>query len=298
MRSPSVALRAPLSAAALIFAFSLPAAAGSSPAGVWLDHTGRGAVEIKPCGAALCGHVVWVKSTSDSKGCGRQIIGDARASGGNGAHEGWIYSPEDKKRFNVELTPMRDGRLRVVGYKGIKLFSRTMMWTRADANLTRCGTENATAPAQPPALAKAAPVAPPAAPPPVATAASSAPPEQAEVKVQTQELPSATGGTTPASEAADSVRKQPALDGVEQPEGRAPEAKQAVPAPQPQSAGSASAEDDVSGSESAGTGSGKIDLGKIDLDQLGLDKVLTRTAGGNCKLDLPWVKVEFGCARQ
>lgn len=133
-------------AGALVLAASLfPAAASAAPdaTGVWFNDTGRGAIEIKPCGGGLCGHVVWVKDGSDSKGCGRQIIGDAQPVKAGLWDNGWIYSPEKKKRYDVELKPLDDDRLRVTGYAGSKFFSKTMIWKRAPADLVRCGTETA-----------------------------------------------------------------------------------------------------------------------------------------------------------
>ncbi|MFZ8528581.1 hypothetical protein ACO1NJ_14760, partial [Staphylococcus aureus] len=44
--------------------------------GVWIDHTGRGAVEIIDCGGRLCGSVVWLRDTKNVKACGVQIIGN------------------------------------------------------------------------------------------------------------------------------------------------------------------------------------------------------------------------------
>lgn len=118
---------------------STAAFAASSPTGVWIDHTGRGGVEIKDCGNGnLCGHVVWIKDTGDAKGCGLQILGDVKSVGSNQWDKGWIYSPEKKQKFSVELTPLDDNRLRVKGYKGIKLLSKTMIWHRASGNLQRC----------------------------------------------------------------------------------------------------------------------------------------------------------------
>ena len=119
------------------------ALAASEPTGVWFNDTGRGAIEIKPCGSALCGHVVWVKDGSDAKGCGRQIIGDAAPVRGGTWDNGWIYSPERKQRYDVELKPLDDKRLRVVGYAGSKLFSKTMIWTRAPDDLARCDATTA-----------------------------------------------------------------------------------------------------------------------------------------------------------
>ncbi|MFN0219878.1 MAG: DUF2147 domain-containing protein, partial [Hyphomicrobium sp.] len=102
------------------------ALAGADPTGVWLNDTGRGAIEIKPCGDKLCGHVVWVKDETDAKkGCGRQIIGDAKSVGGGRWDNGWIYSPEKKRNYDVELKPMDDGNLRVTGYAGVKFLSKT-----------------------------------------------------------------------------------------------------------------------------------------------------------------------------
>lgn len=114
-----------------------PASAAPSPQGIWLNDTGRGAVEIKQCGGALCGHVVWLRDASDAKGCGKQIIGEAADAGGGRYDGGWIYSPEKRQRYNVELTAMNDGRLKVVGYAGLRFLSKTMIWTKAPLRFFR-----------------------------------------------------------------------------------------------------------------------------------------------------------------
>jgi uncharacterized protein (DUF2147 family) len=126
--------------------FATTAEAADSPLGVWIDHTGRGAVEVKDCGdGALCGRVVWLQNAADSKGCGLQILGDVAPVGGGQWDNGWIYSPEKKQKFNVEVTPLDGKRLRIKGYKGIKLFSKTMIWHRAPADLKRCDRSTTTA---------------------------------------------------------------------------------------------------------------------------------------------------------
>ena len=127
---------------ALAASMLVPATAqAGDPTGVWMNDTGRGAIEIKQCDGGLCGHVVWVKDTSDNYGCGRQIIGNAAKASANTWENGWIYSPERKKKYNLELTALDENRLRVKGYAGTKLFSKTMIWTRAPADLVRCGDE-------------------------------------------------------------------------------------------------------------------------------------------------------------
>ncbi len=113
--------------------------AASDPRGVWIDDKGRGGVEIKDCGAKLCGHIVWARDEADSnKGCGKQIIGDVAPQGGGLWDNGWIYDPDSDKKYDVELKSLDDNRLRVKGYAGVKFFSRSMIWTRAPADIKRC----------------------------------------------------------------------------------------------------------------------------------------------------------------
>src|ERR1700675_2077738 len=69
---------------AVVFALGLAAScsvavAASSPIGIWIDHTGRGAVEITDCNGKLCGHLVWFKDGKHSmEGCKFHIIGNVR----------------------------------------------------------------------------------------------------------------------------------------------------------------------------------------------------------------------------
>ena len=97
---------------------------GSGPLGVWTDHTGRGAIEITECAGGLCGHIVWVKDTAHKSECGSQIIGDAKRTSTGAWDGGWIYDPERKARFSVELKPMGSDKLRVMGYQGSKSSTR------------------------------------------------------------------------------------------------------------------------------------------------------------------------------
>jgi uncharacterized protein (DUF2147 family) len=65
------------------------AVAASSPIGVWIDHTGRGAVEIIDCGGKLCGHLVWFKDAKQGKGGATSrssgMCDPLRATNGTGA---------------------------------------------------------------------------------------------------------------------------------------------------------------------------------------------------------------------
>ncbi len=135
-------------------AFSQSAA--NDVTGVWLDHTGRGAVEISRCGNGICGRIVWMKNPLDAKGvpftdghnpdtgkrknpiCGLQIIGDAKPKRDGSFDEGWIYNPEDGATYSVEVRLRPNQTLRVHGYAGLKFLGETYTWTRAPAQLTKC----------------------------------------------------------------------------------------------------------------------------------------------------------------
>lgn len=144
--------------------------------GIWYDDTGKGAVEIAPCGSKLCGRIVWLKEPISEKTgkplvdaynpeedkrtrpiCGLQILGDlARQSDGTW-DEGWVYDPKVGKSYDAAIT-VQGAKLTLTGYKGVKLFSKSFTWTKAPADLPRC---NGTGPAK--AETKAAPAAKPTA---------------------------------------------------------------------------------------------------------------------------------------
>lgn len=267
--------------AALGFA-APPASAASDPMGVWVNDTGRGAIEIKDCSGKLCGHVVWTKDTSDAKGCGRQIIGDAEPVGSGLWDNGWIYSPDKKRRYDVELKPLADGTLRVKGYAGTKLFSKTMIWTRAATDLVRCGgtAVEAKADPQPAPAAKADATAAPA---PAATASTSA-------------SAASSGSTALLNAPAPATKSEPA-----------PAAATATPAPPADAksaADPAAKEPKVAAAdvpdEDADEGSPIEDLiaklGDLDLGKgKGKGYGIKETGNGNCKLKVPFASLTFKC---
>lgn len=119
-------------------------AAQASPTGVWLDHTGRAAIEITDCSGKLCGKMVWFKDASNnSKGCNVQIIGDVKPVAGGKWDNGWILDPEKDSKYDVEITPLSGDRLKVMGYAGMKFLSETYTWTRAPADIKRCDARSA-----------------------------------------------------------------------------------------------------------------------------------------------------------
>jgi len=137
-----------------------------TPQGLWIDHTGRGAVEIAPCvpeaapgtpeAANLCGRIVWMKEPNDPKGqplrdtlnknaarraqpiCGLQIIGDVKPQRDGSWDKGWIYDPEQGSSFDLELSMRNPETLQVKGYMGVKFLSETFVWRRAKEAPPKC----------------------------------------------------------------------------------------------------------------------------------------------------------------
>jgi uncharacterized protein (DUF2147 family) len=187
MRINATALTAAALAAAILSAGA--ARADEAPLGVWIDHTGRGAVEIKDCNGKLCGYVAWVKDPKDADGCGEQIIGDVKPIGGGKWDNGWIYDPDSASKYDVELTPKGD-RLTVVGYAGTKWLSETMTWKRAPADLQMC-SKPGTAAEAPAAKSDATAVAKPAAKTDATTEAKADTKADAKSQLQTEAKPEA-----------------------------------------------------------------------------------------------------------
>lgn len=125
--------------AALISAFGSSAAHANSPYGVWIDHTGRGGIEVKNCGGELCGIVVWARKAADMRrGCGKKLLGGLQKVGLAEWDQGWIIAPDSGTKYDLAIKPLGRNQLEITGYAGSKLFSKTMVWTRAPSNLKRC----------------------------------------------------------------------------------------------------------------------------------------------------------------
>jgi uncharacterized protein (DUF2147 family) len=141
---------------------SAPAAGGGGELGVWYNDSGRGAVEIRPCGTSgkeankLCGYIVWLKNPNFKDGrplfdgynsdpskrkrpiCGLPVLGNLQRSSEGGYDFGWVYDPEQGQSFDAAIQLRSADRLIMTGYKGVKFFSKSFVWKRAPADLPRC----------------------------------------------------------------------------------------------------------------------------------------------------------------
>jgi uncharacterized protein (DUF2147 family) len=114
-------------------------ATGDDPTGTWLVEDGSAIVQISECGPALCGTIIWSQKPKDIRGevlCGRQVLGDAVASGAGSWDKGWIYSPKTDSKYAVSLKLAADGALDLHITAG--LFGRDQIWKRPTIKIAPC----------------------------------------------------------------------------------------------------------------------------------------------------------------
>ena len=120
--------------------------AGGDVSGLWLTEERDGVVELKPCGARLCGHLYALHDPSvpanatDQRNerpelrnrpiCNLQIMGELQHQPDDSWSNGWVYDPKVGKRYSVELRLKDSNTLLVHGYVGLKLAGKTATWTR------------------------------------------------------------------------------------------------------------------------------------------------------------------------
>lgn len=131
--------------------------AQASPAGVWFNDTGQGAIEIYPCGRSYCGKIIWLKQPISRKTgkplqdaynpdpakrrrpiCGLLVIEGVQEQNDGSWDGGRIYDPKVGKSYNVALQLMDRNQLRVTGYVGVRFLGKSFTWTRAPQDLDTC----------------------------------------------------------------------------------------------------------------------------------------------------------------
>jgi uncharacterized protein (DUF2147 family) len=278
MRSVRIAMPG----AGLAFAVLSAAAAhaDNSPLGVWIDHTGRGAVEITDCGGKLCGRVAWVDDAKNADQCGKKIIGNVAPVGKNKWDNGWIYDPDRDKNFDVELTALDGDKLRVKGYAGSKWLSETYTWKRAPADLKTCAAGESAKASPPAAVAK-----------PADTAKADTKPDTGMSVTDDKSAPVQLNATAPEADAS----KAPTTDKPST--ALAPDA--APKADQPSETAKADQSDDNEGppgKKGSAGGGGKVIARLMEELESGDGPVKLKRSGKTCKVTAPYVGViSFPC---
>ena len=299
MYKDAIVLRGAIVAFAM--ASTVAARAEESPLGLWIDHTGRGGIEISDCNGKLCGHVAWLKDAGNADQCGKQIIGNVASVGKNKWDNGWIYDPDRGSKFDVELTLLPADKLRVKGYAGTKWLSETHTWKRAPADIQKCSANGETsASAKPAAPAESEKQASIASEPDNGTPGiegSKPEPNGAQNPIRLngadaeRSADTKAGAAAPAAPATDTSKPEASKRSGTETE-RSKSAKDEASKP------NATAHADEQDDEGAPRRRGRIMARIMERLESGDGPVKLRRSGATCRLDVPYAgEIEFPCKR-
>jgi uncharacterized protein (DUF2147 family) len=117
-------------------ALAQPAAADAF--GVWRNPKDNVRVEIRPCGAAACGTVVWASAKAQAKAreagtvslIGTQVLKNLELDERRGIWRGKVFVPELNRNFTGVAEPVDATRLRAKGCIVGGLLCKSQIWTK------------------------------------------------------------------------------------------------------------------------------------------------------------------------
>lgn len=106
--------------------------------GVWRNPKDNVRIEIRPCGAAACGTVIWASAKAQAKAraagtdslVGTQVLKDFELDERRGVWRGKVFVPELKRNFSGIAEPMESGRLLAKGCVVGGLLCKSQVWTK------------------------------------------------------------------------------------------------------------------------------------------------------------------------
>ena len=119
-----------LKIAAALLALSASASLSADASGVWLRDSGASRVKFAPCGAALCGTIVWLKDADSPAKVGQKVFFDMKPNGDN-AWSGSAFNPEDGKNYSGKMTLSGD-TLTTAGCVLGGLVCKSVKWSRVN----------------------------------------------------------------------------------------------------------------------------------------------------------------------
>jgi len=111
--------------------------------GTWQRPSGSSQIRIAPCGASLCGTLVWLKTprkdvnNPDPSKRGRSLVGTRTVLGMTpsdkaGQWKGKVYNAEDGKTYRGVMTLEGSNRLKLEGCVLGGLFCKGETWARVN----------------------------------------------------------------------------------------------------------------------------------------------------------------------
>jgi uncharacterized protein (DUF2147 family) len=120
----------------------VPSAAGETAFGRYQNAETESVIEIGPCGAKVCGRVVWAKNASvtdarnpDPALRRRPIVGLTILTGLERVGDRWtggsIYDPRDGRAYDASLRVRPDGAVELKGCMPGTILCKTKVWPPA-----------------------------------------------------------------------------------------------------------------------------------------------------------------------
>jgi len=112
--------------------------------GYWKNPIGSAIIAIRPCGANLCGKVVWASERGQREVANNtsHVVGTTVLTGltySRGRWAGALYVPDDNIHVSAHLEPLGGRQLKLTGCGLMGLICRTQIWTRVDEPLPTDG---------------------------------------------------------------------------------------------------------------------------------------------------------------
>lgn len=98
--------------------------------GLWMREDGASKIQFSPCGAALCGAIVWLKNPASKARVGQKVFFDMVRADQN-SWTGQAFNPEDGKTYSGKMV-VAGKKLRTSGCVFGGLICKTMLWVRAN----------------------------------------------------------------------------------------------------------------------------------------------------------------------
>ena len=113
---------------AAILSVGVASARAQDADGLWTRDDGAARIQFSPCGAALCGVIVWLKNPASKAHVGQQVFFDMTRTDQNG-WTGKAFNPEDGKTYSGKMV-LSGKKLKTSGCVLGGLICKTVAWQR------------------------------------------------------------------------------------------------------------------------------------------------------------------------